>query len=340
LGDSINDGHGGTDNGNNRWPDHLADRLQGSSDLRSHGVLNMGIGDNRLLLDRLGPNALARFDRDVLSQPGVRYLILLEGINDLGTLTRDVSADRAAHADLVARMIGAYRQMIGRTRDAGIRVYGATILPDGASSYYHPDALNEADRQAANGWIRTPGNFDAVIDWDAVMRDPADPRRMRKELDSGDGLHPSVAGYRVMAAAIPAHAVPLIPVADGRGTADSTSHRRSARHGECTAQRLSSSSPTAPPARSPLQRGAERARVLLARPGDRCRGNRDLLAQGSGRVNPAAAVARGRRRLCGSLLLPVDHAAHHAGKLDAVALAGMALIILGAALLNLRAPHG
>ncbi|CAN5581741.1 SGNH/GDSL hydrolase family protein [soil metagenome] len=203
FGDSITDGHGATDNGNNRWPDRLADRLQASAGLRARGVLNMGIGGNRLLLDGLGPNALARFDRDVLAQPGVRYLIVLEGINDLGTLTRDAPVDRAAHAALVARMIGAYRQLVGGARGAGIKVYGATILPDGASSYYHPDALNEADRQAVNGWIRTPGNFDAVIDWDAVMRDPVDPRRMRKELDSGDGLHPSVAGYRVMAAAIP-----------------------------------------------------------------------------------------------------------------------------------------
>ncbi len=203
FGDSITDGHGATDNGNDRWPDRLADRLQATPGMRGHGVLNMGLGGNRLLLDGLGPNALARFDRDVLAQPGVRHLILLEGINDLGTLTRDAPADPDAHAALVARMIGVYRQIVARARGAGIRVYGATILPDGTSAYYHPDALNEADRQAVNAWIRAPGHFDAVIDWDAVTRDPADPRRMRKELDSGDGLHPSAAGYRVMAAAIP-----------------------------------------------------------------------------------------------------------------------------------------
>jgi len=203
LGDSITDGHGATTNGNNRWPDQLADRLRADSATRSLAVLNHGIGGNRLLNDGAGPNALARFDRDVLAQPGVRYLIVLEGINDLGTLTRDAPVSADAHAALVARMIGVYRQIVDRAHAAGIKVYGATILPDGTSDYYHPDARNEADRQAVNAWIRAPGNFDAVIDFDAVMRDPADPRRIRAAFDSGDGLHPSVAGYRAMAAAIP-----------------------------------------------------------------------------------------------------------------------------------------
>lgn len=203
LGDSITDGHGATTNGNNRWPDQLADRLRADRSMRSVAVLNHGIGGNRLLTDGLGPNALARFDRDVLAQPGVRYLIVLEGINDLGTLTRDAPVSAEAHAELVARMIGAYRQIVARARAAGIKVIGATILPDGTSPYYHPDAQNEADRQAVNAWIRAPGNFDAVIDFDAVMRDPADPRRMKPAYDSGDGLHPSVAGYRAMAAAVP-----------------------------------------------------------------------------------------------------------------------------------------
>lgn len=203
LGDSITDGHGATTNGNDRWPDRLAERLQQAPASRSIGVLNHGIGGNHLLTDGLGPNALARFDRDVLAQPGVRYVIVLEGINDLGMLTRDAPAEPAAHADLVARMIGSYRQIVVRAHAAGIRAYGATILPDGTSAYYHPDALSEADRQAVNAWIRTPGNFDAVIDFDAVMRDSAIPTRLRKPYDSGDGLHPSPEGYRAMAAAIP-----------------------------------------------------------------------------------------------------------------------------------------
>lgn len=203
LGDSITDGHGATTNGNDRWPDLLAARLQANPATRAVGVLNHGIGGNRLLSDGLGPNAIARFDRDVLAQPGVRYLIVLEGINDLGTLTREAPVAPAEHAALVARMIGSYRQIIARAHAAGIKVYGATILPDGASGYYHPDAQNEADRAVVNAWIRAPGHFDAVIDFDATMRDPAAPTRLRKDYDSGDGLHPSAGGYLAMARSVP-----------------------------------------------------------------------------------------------------------------------------------------
>ncbi|WP_277967837.1 SGNH/GDSL hydrolase family protein [Sphingomonas echinoides] len=203
LGDSITDGHGATTDGNDRWPDLLANRLHANRATATVGVLNHGIGGNRVLSDGLGPNMLARFDRDVLAQPGVRYLIVLEGINDLGTLTREAPVSAAAHAALVARMIGAYRQVIARAHAAGIKVYGATILPDGGSGYYHPDAQNEADRAAVNAWIRAAGHFDAVIDFDALMRDPGAPTRLRKEYDSGDGLHPSPVGYRAMAGAIP-----------------------------------------------------------------------------------------------------------------------------------------
>lgn len=203
LGDSITDGHGATTDHNNRWPDRLAERLQAMPATRNVAVLNHGIGGNRLLQDGLGPNALARLDRDVLAQTGVRYVIVLEGINDLGTLTREAPVSPEAHASLVARVIGAYRQIVARSRAHGIKAIGATILPDGGSGYYHPDALNEADRQAINRWIRTPANFDAVIDFDAIVRDPASPARMLAAYDSGDGLHPSPAGYRAMADAIP-----------------------------------------------------------------------------------------------------------------------------------------
>ncbi len=203
IGDSITDGHGATTDGNDRWPDALAERLQADPKTRSVAVLNHGIGGNRLLQDGLGPNALARFDRDVLAQAGVHWLIVLEGINDLGTLTRDglVSADK--HTALTKRMIAAYEQMIDRAHAHGIKVIGATILPDASSGYYHPDADNEVDRNVVNEWIRASGHFDAVIDFDKVTRDPAHPDRLLPAYDSGDGLHPSPTGYRAMASALP-----------------------------------------------------------------------------------------------------------------------------------------
>ncbi len=213
FGDSITDGHGSTTDGNDRWPDDLAARLQhdgatrgiasrGTS-TRDTAVLNAGIGGNRLLLDGLGPNALARLDRDVLAQSGVRYLIVLEGINDIGMLTRGATATQAQHEDLVQRMIGAYREIVMRAHSHGIKVIGATVLPFMGSDYYHPDQANEHDRKAVNAWIRAPGDFDAVVDFDKVTADPAHPDRLRADYDSGDHLHPSPAGYRAMADAIP-----------------------------------------------------------------------------------------------------------------------------------------
>ncbi|OAN62715.1 SGNH/GDSL hydrolase family protein [Sphingomonas sp. TDK1] len=203
FGDSITDGYGVKPNTNARWTDALQRRLRAAPGMGEVAVLNAGIGGNRLLNDGLGPNALARFDHDVISQPGVTHLIVLEGVNDLGTLTRDAPVPAEAHAALVVRMIDAYRQIVARAHARGIKAIGATIMPYAGSGYYHPDAQNEADRQAVNRWIRTPGNFDAVIDFDAAMRDPADPKRLRKDYDSGDGLHPSVAGYAAMAGAVP-----------------------------------------------------------------------------------------------------------------------------------------
>jgi lysophospholipase L1-like esterase len=203
LGDSITDGHGATTNGNDRWPDVLAARLQRNAARRQVSVLNEGIGGNRLLADGAGPNALARFDRDVLAQAGVRYLIVLEGINDIGTLTRTKVASEAQHDELVRQLIEAYRQITRRAHAHGIRVIGATILPFTGSGYYHPSPANEADRTLINAWIRAPGHFDAVIDFDKVAADPAHPDRLRADYDIGDHLHPSPAGYRAMADAIP-----------------------------------------------------------------------------------------------------------------------------------------
>jgi lysophospholipase L1-like esterase len=189
LGDSITDGRGTTTNGNTRWPDMLARRLQANKKTTGIGVLNQGIGGNRLLHDGLGPNALARLDRDVLAQSGVRWLLVLEGINDLGT--------RSAKAEEV---IVAFEQIIMRAHAHSIRVYGSTIMACEGSPYFTPEL--EAARQAINAWIRTSGKFDAVIDFDAATRDPQHPSRLSTAADSGDHLHPHDGGYKIMADAI------------------------------------------------------------------------------------------------------------------------------------------
>ena len=203
FGDSITDGHGATTNGNDRWPDVLARKLQAAPQSRKIAVLNHGIGGNRLLLDGLGPNALARFDTDVIAQAGVAYLIVLEGINDIGMLGRTGDATVRQHQELVADIVDAYEQIVARAHTHGIKVAGGTILPFAGSSFYRPGPESEADRQAVNKWIRTPGHFDAIIDFDQIMRDPKDPVRLLPEFDSGDHLHPSPAGYAAMAAAVP-----------------------------------------------------------------------------------------------------------------------------------------
>jgi lysophospholipase L1-like esterase len=199
LGDSITDGRGSTTNGNDRWTDALARRL---ADARIPvGVLNHGIGGGHVLLDGLGPNAVARFDRDVLAQPGVRWLIVFEAINDIGTFDPDGSKPQAVHDALVRQLTTAYSQMIEKAHATGISVYGATITPFMDCTPYHPKPITEADRVAVNAWIRA--HFDAVIDFDAITRDPTRPDHLAAVYDSGDHLHLSPTGYRAMAAAIP-----------------------------------------------------------------------------------------------------------------------------------------
>lgn len=194
LGDSITDGRGSTGDLNRRWTDNLARRLQADQRTTRVGVLNEGIGGNRLLHDGLGPNALERLDRDVFAQSGVRWLVVLEGVNDLGTGPPD---DGGA----VAReVVNAYQQIIQRAHTRGLRVFGATIMPFGGSLYV--GTRREANRQAVNRWIRSSGEFDGVIDFDAVVRDPTDPSRLLRSFDSGDHLHLSDKGYEVMAEAI------------------------------------------------------------------------------------------------------------------------------------------
>jgi len=200
FGDSITEGYGSTTDANTRWPDVLASRLLACEQKIS--VVNAAISGNRVLNDELGPNAQSRLDRDLLLQAGAAFAILLEGINDIGfsqsasflpagIATPDVSAD-----DIVA----GYRQIIRRAHGEGIEIYGGTLLPFAGADYY--DAAGEAKRQAVNAWIRSSGEFDGVIDFDSVMRDPSDPSRLLPAYDSGDRLHPNDAGYVAMGEAI------------------------------------------------------------------------------------------------------------------------------------------
>jgi lysophospholipase L1-like esterase len=199
LGDSITDGRGSTTDANDRWPNLLARRLLAEPATARVAVLNQGAGGNRVLRDGIGPNMLARFDRDVLAVPRVRWLVVLAGINDIGTATgaRARGEPAASARDLIA----AYRQMLARAHDHGMLVYGATLLPfEGFAAYYSTEA--EADRQALNTWIRSSGELDGVIDFDAAARDPQAPTRLAPAVDGGDHLHPSAPGYRVMAQAV------------------------------------------------------------------------------------------------------------------------------------------
>jgi lysophospholipase L1-like esterase len=199
LGDSISDGRGSTTDGNDRWTDNLARRLHAASPNAPIAVLNVALGGNRLLRDGVGPSALARFDRDVLSLPGVKWLIVLEGINDIGTAAgARAKGEWATTADDV---IHAYEQIIERAHAHDILVYGATLMPFGGFEPYDtPEA--EKERQRVNTWIRTGGRFDGVIDFDAVTRDPERPTRLSPKVDVGDRLHLSPAGYRIMADAV------------------------------------------------------------------------------------------------------------------------------------------
>ncbi len=194
LGNSITDGRGSGTNKQDRWTDDLAKRLQENSDTKHVAVLNMGIGGNCVLRKCLGPSAVSRFNRDVLNQNGVRWLIILEGINDIGGSRPEDSAKVASE------LIAAYQNMIDSAHAKGIRVYGATMTPFGGSFYDKPG--HEFAWKTVNDWIRNSGKFDAVIDFDAAMRDTKNPLHLSPGLDSGDHLHPNEKGYQVMANAI------------------------------------------------------------------------------------------------------------------------------------------
>lgn len=193
LGDSITDGRGSTTDGNNRWPDNLARRLQTNTVTAKVSVLNQGIGGNGIF-GGLGPAAVRRFDRDVLNQSGARWLIVFEGVNDIGGATTSGSPA------LATNLISAYTQFANQAHARNMRAYGATITPFGGNSYY--TAAHEAARQTVNGWFRTNTVYDALIDFDAAVRNPVTLTNLLSTYDTGDHLHLNPAGYQAMANAI------------------------------------------------------------------------------------------------------------------------------------------
>ncbi|WP_026873960.1 SGNH/GDSL hydrolase family protein [Inquilinus limosus] len=203
LGDSITDGYSSGTDANRRWPDILAERLAKAGG-PAVGVVNSGISGNRILHDlpeqMFGPSALSRFDRDVLSVPGARWVVIMEGINDIG---HSGSAGLPEQAVSAEEIIGGLRQLVARAHGAGLKAYCATLTPyEGTVFANYYSAEGEAKRQAVNQWIRTGKGCDAVIDFDAAVRDPAQPSKLRAEFDEGDHLHPNAAGYEAMANAV------------------------------------------------------------------------------------------------------------------------------------------
>ena len=206
FGDSITDGTRSTPNTNSSWPSFLVARLLSNRATAHIAVLNEGISGNRILRDGIGPAGLARFDHDVLTQPGVKWVTILQGINDIGAGIGEAfvfgprpnapPGENPTPEDI----IGAYRQMIERAHTHGIKVIGCTLLPFEGAAYYSDNG--NVTRQAVNQWIRTSGTFDAVIDFDAVIKNPKNPNAFRPEFDSGDHLHPNDTGYKAMADAV------------------------------------------------------------------------------------------------------------------------------------------
>src|SRR5262245_14848986 len=195
LGDSLTDGRGSTDDGNNRWPDVLAQRLATNGPTAGVAVVNMGIGGNAIF-GGLGPAAVNRFDRDVLNQSGVRWVIVFEGVNDIGSGSSSMAT--------ATNLVNAYTQFANKAHARNILAYGATITPFGGNGYFTP--LHEQERQFVNAWFRTNTIYDGVIDFDAVVRDPVTLTNIQAAyyngLNASDGLHMNPAGYQAMADAI------------------------------------------------------------------------------------------------------------------------------------------
>ena len=197
FGDSITDGFSSTLNGNHRWPDYLAERLQADALTKRLSVLNEGVSGNRVLHDGAGPSALARFDRDVLAQAGVKYLIVLESINDIGQLARPNNPE--GHVTAQDLELG-LDQLVERAHEHGIKVFGATLTP--YKGTFYDSSEGEQVREAVNQWIRSSGVFDGMIDFAKAVEDPAEPLRILPAYDDGHHIHPNDAGYQAMANAI------------------------------------------------------------------------------------------------------------------------------------------
>jgi len=193
FGDSITDGARSTTNANNRWPDVLMRRLAATPGAPKLGIMNAGIGGNRVLAENAGASALSRLDLHALSYPGVTHLIVLEGINDIGQARQNPTPTAE---DLIA----GHKQLIERAHARGIKIFGATVTPFYGAGYYSEQG--EAKRQALNEWIRTSKAYDAVVDFDKATRDPNNPKMFLPAYDSCDHLHPNDAGYKAMADAI------------------------------------------------------------------------------------------------------------------------------------------
>lgn len=199
LGDSITDGRCSTDNANNRWPDFLFDRMQQHPFAQNISIINQAVGGGRVLQDGKGPSLLSRLDRDTIAQPGRRYILVFHGVNDLGT----ADSDPASLREVTKSLMKAYRQIVSRCHAHGLHVLGATIGPMGGNEPYGTCELRERARQELNDWIRKSCIFDALVDFDHVLRSTKDSSRLKEEYHSGDHLHPNVVAFEAMAAAFP-----------------------------------------------------------------------------------------------------------------------------------------
>lgn len=202
VGDSLTDGRCSTNNYNNRWPDLLFNRMAHDPTTQHIAIINQAAGGNRILTDEKGPNVLSRLDRDIFAQPGIKYVLIFHGLNDIGT----ADPDAASQVIVGDRLIQAYQQIVARVHAFGIPIFCSTITPFGApdpSLQSYTAATREQTRQRINNWIRSSGTFDSVVDFDAVLGDSSNPSYLKPHYNSGDYLHPNVEAFSAMARSFP-----------------------------------------------------------------------------------------------------------------------------------------